>query len=108
MQNVDHDNVCNRAGRERQALRISHEVKPWRALDIARNHIGKSELELPNSAANFGRSPADTDSRNTVVHVIIDTAEQRLFIPDNAILIERTVHSKRLDPEKCEDHHSDE
>ena len=66
-------------------LRIGHQVEPGRTLDIGRDYVGKSRLELANSAADFERRPANAGRCDAIVNVIVDPAQKRLLIPRQPI-----------------------
>ena len=43
------------AGRERQMLGVRHAVEPWRELNVGRDHVRKTLLEIADPAADLDR-----------------------------------------------------
>ncbi len=88
MQHVDHDDVGGAGVRERKALRVSHAIKPRRALDVGCHHFGEAPLEVTYAAADLDRETVATRTGNAVVEIVVDDAQHPLAFPDAAVIRE--------------------
>src|SRR6516164_8681098 len=90
MQHVDHDDIGGAGVREREPLGISDTVEPRRGLDVGRHHVGQALLEVADAAADFDGAAAPAGGGDAVVKILVDEAQDRLTLPDTAVVRELT------------------
>src|ERR671931_2703217 len=103
MQHVDHDDIGGAAIGERKALGIRHAIKPRRALDVGRDHVGEPPLEVADAAADLDRGAGTAAGDNAIVEILVDEAQHRFALPDAAIVRELigAFHHIAIDKDRC-------
>ena len=81
MQDIHHDDVCGRIRGEWQVLRVGDAIEPWRKLDIGRNDIGETRLEIPNAAADLDGNTWHANTNDPIVEVGVDQTQNWLAAP---------------------------
>lgn len=93
MQHVEHDDVGQRARTEGKLLAIGDQVEPRRELDVRRNQRRDLFLEIANAAAQLQRDAVDAGGSDPIEHVVVDGAQDRLAVPNGAIVRKSARHA---------------
>jgi hypothetical protein len=59
-------------------------------LNVGRDHIGQPPLEVADAAADFDGAAAPAGGGDAVVKILVDEAQDRLTLPDTAVVRELT------------------
>jgi hypothetical protein len=76
-------------------------------VNIGRDHLGEPPLQVADAAADFDAEASAADRGNAIVEILVDEAQDRLAIPDAAMVRELPPSpSHRLDAHEREQHHA--
>ncbi len=92
VQDIDHDNIRDRAVRERQVLRVRDAIEPWGELDVRRDDIRQSLLQISDPAADFDRKARCAGGDDAIVKIIVDSPQNRFAVPRRQVLVQRLGH----------------
>ncbi len=89
MQHVDHDDVRGAGVGERKPLSIRHAIEPWRRLDVCRDHVAKSLLQVADTASDLDGEARPASRSNAIIDVVVDDTQDRFVAPHVAVVFER-------------------
>jgi hypothetical protein len=72
MDDVDHDDIDQALCRQRQKLRVGHQIEPRRERRVGGDAVAGEFLEVARAAADFQRMAGNAMRRHAAIEVIVD------------------------------------